>query len=182
MLSGSWFAMCRLSCESWSAAPITTHCSDYLRKCYLHFWMLNWPNVGQLCFSSPPPLKKGVVNSSTLNLNCCIETNVKWSWHAVGRNDSAAAHRHQLNTRYSCKLSSMLLPAHCSLLAATLNQTSGYCRLLRSPRNIKPTVWLLWFHVTAMSLVNDLNFYPLWAIHIPTYCRCGFHFHFCMLL
>lgn len=58
MLSGSWFAMCRLSCESWSAAPITTHCSDYLRKCYLHFWMLNWPNVGQLCFSSPPPPQK----------------------------------------------------------------------------------------------------------------------------
>lgn len=101
--------------------------------------------------------------------------NLRWQ-QALWRNDHAAGYRHWLNIWYSGKLSFPLL--HFCLLTATLNQILGYYGLLQSPWNTKPTVWLLWFHITTVSLVNDLKFYPLRAIHIPLDCWSGFHFFF----
>lgn len=47
-LSRGLFGMFGLNSESWSVASITPHFTDYVRKCYLHFWILNSQNVGQL--------------------------------------------------------------------------------------------------------------------------------------
>lgn len=101
--------------------------------------------------------------------------NLRWQ-QALWRNDHTAGYR--LTEYMIFRQIIFHLPAHFCLLTATLNQILGYYRLLQSPWNIKPTVWLLWFHITTMSLVNDLKFYPLWTIHIPVDCWSGFHLFF----
>lgn len=159
-----WSLICTVPIKFWKTTCGVDHAAFARLSQKVVFAFLNTELTK--CRSTSGIFFKGTLNFRTLYLNHCIKANVNLRWHALWRNDNSAAYRHGLNIGYSWKLSFMLLSTPFSL-TAPLNQTLGYYRLLRPPWNIKPTVWFLWFHVTTMSLVNDLKFYPLWAIHIP---------------